>query len=105
LGRTLGHARRILYAVLRVPCDFRTHWTVHITCRAESFTLQVSNNNNNTQWKGMSLHNRHPHDLSRPDVNKVMSNARLKSEDLFLEIDGITIEIQDTIKNTLLKTE
>jgi len=68
LGRTLGHVRRILYAILRVPCDFRAHWTVHITRRAESFTLSVcnnNNNNNNTQWKVMTLHNRHPRDLSR----------------------------------------
>lgn len=39
LGRTLGHAGRILYTVLCIPCDFRAHWTVHITRRAKSFTF------------------------------------------------------------------
>lgn len=41
LGRTLGHAGCIFHTVLCIPCDFRTHRPVHITCRAESFTLQV----------------------------------------------------------------
>jgi len=53
------------------------------------------------QWKAMSFRGRHPHDLSKPEFDKVASNARLKFRDLFPEAEEFSIAIQDQVVNTI----
>lgn len=52
------------------------------------------------QWKEIPLYGRHPRDLSKPKVDKIASNACLKSEELFLKTDEFMVVIQDEVVNT-----
>lgn len=52
------------------------------------------------QWKSMSLHGRHPQDLSRSYVDKEASNAWLRRGILFPETEGFMLAIQDQVVGT-----
>lgn len=52
------------------------------------------------EWKSMSLHGRHPHDLERSDVDKIASNDWLRSGCLFPETEAFLCAIQDQVIDT-----
>lgn len=51
-------------------------------------------------WLQKSLHGRHRRDLMDPNVDKIASNAWLKSGELFPETEGFMLAIQDQIIDT-----
>jgi hypothetical protein len=51
-------------------------------------------------WTQKTLHGRHQLDLSKPEVDKVASNAWLKKGELFPETEGFMLAIQDQVIET-----
>ncbi|KAG7301002.1 hypothetical protein JYU34_015366 [Plutella xylostella] len=53
-----------------------------------------------SEWTQKSLHGRHPHDLSQPNVDKLASHEWLRRGELFPETEGFMVAIQDQVIET-----
>lgn len=49
------------------------------------------------QWKRKEIHGKYPHQLQSQDIHKEATTIWLHREQLFPEIEGFIIEIQDGI--------
>lgn len=68
--------------------------------RSQPNEEQIEKDDKLSEWSGKSLHGRHPHDLSQPNVDKLASHEWLRRGELFPETEGFIIAIQDQVIET-----